>query len=290
MNIENIHDDWGVIINLDSPQEFFEQPIDYWRSLLYDKKIIFFKVVNFTRSEYAEFGMHFGRPWLADAYTYSNEGAEPVDTKYGTLTISPFSEKSKAIGIAAMPWHSDIPNKDFTPYPFRSLWIVGNPNPKVSGKTSWLNLEKAISYLTPEMTALLPRITVVQQSWYEPGTDVKELPLLKTHPITGKQSLRLNYYNWEQRKDAWITGVKIDGVLQADCRLIKEWLEHLEKIPELVYEHTWDTNDIAIYDNWTFVHARTRVFLDPATQTRKFFRINIDHLNDTQWDQHKGAI
>lgn len=285
MKIENIHD-WGLVIHLDTPQEFFDQPIDFWRDLIYNKPLIFFKTVNFTKTQYAEFSYRFGQPWKADDYKYSNEGVEPV----GNMTISPITNTAKRLGMSDMPWHSDIPNRQYKPFPFRSLWIVSNPNPHVSGKTRWLHLEKAIDYLTPEMKELLPRVRVIQQSWYEPGTDVQEFDILKTHPITGRQSLRLNYYNWLSRKDAWITGVKIDGVLQEDCRLVKEWLDYLGRIPELVYEHTWDTNDISIYDNWPFVHARTKLLFNSNAEVRKFYRINIDHLDDQEWSDYKGTL
>jgi hypothetical protein len=203
------------------------------------------------------------------------------------MVISWISETSKRLGVSDMPWHADIPNRDHKPFPMRALWIVDNPRPQISGRTKWLNLELAIDYLTPDMKELLPRIRIIQQSWYNPGSDIQEHDFLKTHPITGKQSLRLNYFNWKQRTEGWITGVKIDGVLQPDCKLVKEWLEYLERIPELVYEHIWDTKDISIYDNWPFVHARSRLFLDTNNESRKFYRINIDHLDSQEWAHHK---
>jgi alpha-ketoglutarate-dependent taurine dioxygenase len=290
MRIENIRDDWGVTVWLDSPQEFFEQPDDFWRNLIYEKKIIFFKTVEFTREQYAEFSVYFGGPWSAEEYSYSVEAAEPVTTKHGDMIISPMSNESKRLGNSSMPWHSDIPNRDYKPFPFRSLWIVSNPNAFISGRTRWLNIEKAIDYLTPEMKELLPRVQVIQQSWYTPGTDIKELDLLKIHPITGKASLRLNYYNEGPRTNAWITGVKIDGILQPNCSLIKQWLQYLEQIPELVYEHIWDTFDISIYDNWPFVHARTSLLLNATSGIRKFYRININHLDNTEWSAHKDRF
>jgi alpha-ketoglutarate-dependent taurine dioxygenase len=288
MKITNIRDDWGIIIELDSPQEFFNYSADYWRNLIYEKKLIFFKAVNFTQEEYAATGLFFGEPWEPDAYKYSQEAAMMVDSTHGPTPISWMSSESQRLSMLSMPWHSDIPNRTFKPFPFRSLWLVSNPNPEVSGKTSWLNLERAIDFLTPEMKAMIPRVRIIQQSWYEPGTDVKEFDLLKIHPVTGVHSLRLNYHNWGQRKDAWICGVKIDGELQADCSFVRDWLEYLEKIPELCYEHVWTTNDIALYDNWPFVHCRSKLVLDPKTEIRKFFRTNIDHLDEQEWATHKA--
>jgi hypothetical protein len=97
-----------------------------------------------------------------------------------------------------------------------------------------MNLELYSDYLTDQQKELLDKTTVIQQSWYTPGTDFKEFPLVKVHPVTGKKSLRLNYYNdhGKDKTDAWITGVKIDGVLQPDCTVIADLLKHLEKVPE----------------------------------------------------------
>jgi alpha-ketoglutarate-dependent taurine dioxygenase len=288
MKIENIHDDWGSIVTLDSPEEFFNCDVDYWRKLSYDRKLIIFKQVKFTTTDYAKFSLRFGQQWTPEEYKYSRE---VVETVADGLCISPFSNaNTKLIGNEEMPWHSDIPNRAERPFPFRSLWIVDNPNPKISGRTRWMNLEKAMNYLTPEMKDLLPRVRILQQSWYEPGSDEQEFDLLKVHPVTGKESLRLNYYNWLNLKTAWITGVKIDGMLQKDCKLVKDWLEYLEVIPGLTYQHVWDTYDIALYDNWTFVHGRTKLLLNAKDPIRKFYRININHLNENDWSVHTGKL
>ena len=42
MKITNLKDTWGLIIELDAPEEFFTYDPDYWRKLAYEKKLIFF--------------------------------------------------------------------------------------------------------------------------------------------------------------------------------------------------------------------------------------------------------
>lgn len=288
MKITEIKNTWGSIVELENPEEFFSVDTDYWRRMAYERKLLIFKKVTFTKQQYSEFSFYFGKPWQHLDYKYSEEVSELIETKYGKQIISPFSnEIIKKISADFMPWHADIPNRKVKPFPFRSLWITSNPNAEISGQTIWLNLEDSFEFLTTEMKNLLPKITVVQQSWYQPGQDIQEFPLLKIHPITGKPSLRLNYYNWGKNKSAWITDVKIDGVTQSDCSLIKQWLEYLEKIPELTYQHQWDLYDIAIYDNHPFVHARTALKFDVNVDIRHFYRINIDHLDESEWQNHK---
>jgi len=289
MKVNHIHPSWCSIIELDSIEEFFNQPDNFWRDMIYDRKLIFFKRVNFTRAQYAEFSLKFGLPWSQDDYQYSQEFAETLDTRFGKLTISPFNTKivnQERINMSEMPWHADIPNRIEKPFPFRSLWITSNPNPTISGQTIWLNVERAVELLTPELLDLAQRLIVTQQSWYKPGTDLQEFSFIKTHPITGKQSLRLNWLCRPDRTDAWIRSTKLDGVLQDDNSLLQSFYEYFIKFPELYYKHIWDTLDIAIYDNWPFVHRRTKLDFNAKNEYREFLRINIDHVSNNDWPAH----
>lgn len=287
MKITNVHPQWGSIVEVDR-DEFFSRDFDYWRNFIYERRFLVFKKMDFSKEDYVRFTYRFGNPWKIHEYAYSREGSEVVIINNQRYCLSPFSNiLSKRLQNSEMPWHADIPNRDVNPFPFRSLWITKNPFPHISGKTSWLDLDLSLEYLTEEMKNLIPKVTVMQQSWYKPGTDFKEFPLLKVHPITGRPSLRLNYFNDPDvgRLDAWITGVKINGVLQRDCSLIEEWLKYLEKIQNLVYTHQWDTYDIAIYDNWSYVHKRTVIIPGPDGE-RHFYRVNMDHVPNNDWPDH----
>lgn len=286
MKITPIKDSWGCTIEFDNPMDFFQYDNNYWRDMLYRKKIIIFKRMNFELLDFAKFGTYFGSPWDKCDYTYSREiglTCEDVDKNY---SVSHFSNKILGIADSEMPWHADIPNRSYNPYPHRALWIVKNPNPDISGKTKWLNIEDCFKHLTPKMKELLPRVKIEQQSWYAPGTDLGIYDFIKIHPITKKPSLRLNFYNTDKMKGAWIKSVYIDNELQSDCSVIKMFIEHLEKIPELVHYHQWDNQDIVIYDNWSFLHGRTALQLGntPDTQERAFYRMNIDHVANDVWN------
>lgn len=275
---KNIKELWGTEYTI-SPEEFFSFDDRHWRNKIYQRGLLIFKEMKFNKLQYVNFCKRFGKLWSKDDYLYSYESTEAVEVDNQEYYISPFSNiLSRRLRNHTMPWHADIPNRTRDPYPMRSLWITKNPFPQISGKTIWMNLNFCFEHLTEQQKEILDRVTIVQQSWYEPGTDIKEFPFIKIHPITGKKSLRLNDYNDQNQKkeDAWITGVKIDDVLQSDCSLIKDFLTHLENKTDIIYEHRWDTFDIAIYDNWSFVHGRTRVIPGPNGE-RHFYRVNIDH-------------
>ena len=284
MKLTDIHNNWCTRVEFSNSMDLFNQPTGYWRELLYQRKLLVLKKMTFSKEDYAKFSFLFGRPWNSEDYAYSHEAKEDVATDQGTITLSPFSNRvSHRIKLQSMPYHADIPNKSDKPFPFRSLWITKNPNPTQSGITGFLNItEECFPYLSKELTELLSKVTVIQQSWYDPGTDIQEHSLVKVHPITGEKSLRLNYYNKGENKGAWICGVKIDGVLQNDCSLIEHYIKHLLQFQELQYFHTWDTFDILIYDNYPFIHNRSQLILE-AGDERHFYRMNIDHTSKEEF-------
>ena len=289
MKISNIHDVWGSIIEFDSPHDFFQQPKSYWRDLIYERKLLIFKKMNFQLLDYAKFAHYFGRPWTYEEYFTSVE--KPVEivegnSKYAVTEFYNGTYKSNTnIGLEEMALHSDIPNHN-RPFPFRALWIVKKPQNN-SGSTYWINLEDCFDQLDPKLKELSKKVSVIQQSWHKFNTGRQLLDLIKVHPITGKKSLRLNFYATEKIKNAWIVQVFIDLLPQQDCSLIQEYIDDLKQYKELTHTHVWDLYDIAIYDNYSFIHGRTPIELkdDPENCERKFYRINIDHMTNEEFQK-----
>lgn len=284
MKIENIHESWGSKIEFENPKDFFNKDFSFWRSLIYDRKLLVFKKMNFSIEDYALFCSQFGNMWNKTDYAYSHEKTETVTTPIGDLVLSPFNNiNSPRLNTQPMPWHADIPNKKENPFPFRSLWITQNPNPEISGITGFLNINLPLTGISEELLQLIPRVKIIQQSWYKvagrehtPLQDLQEFDFIKEHPVTKEKSLRLNFFNIPGvYKDAWICNVKIDDTLQPDCSLVGTYIEELLKISNRIYYHTWDTFDIAIYDNWSFVHNRSKLILNSG-EIRNFYRANID--------------
>lgn len=296
MKITDIHNSWGSIVEFDHPILFFQMDKNYWRDLIYKRKLLIFKRMSFRLIDYMKFGHYFGSPWTKEDYAYSLEHAITLKENDRTYTTTAFSNRiisQQRIPNEEMVWHADIPNRSFRPFPHRSLWITKNPNPAVSGKTKWLNinLPQCEQYLTDEMKSYLDITKIQQQSWYYPGTDLQIHDFIKTHPITGERSLRLNTYNdpYKNVRGAWITNVYINDVVQPDCKLVEKFINHLLKYQELTYTHQWDLHDIAIYDNYCFIHGRTALVLGAkdTDNERKFIRSNIDHVSDLDWVNQK---
>jgi alpha-ketoglutarate-dependent taurine dioxygenase len=289
MHITNIHESWGSIITFSDPLDFFDISPDYWRKMIYDRKLLIFKKMNFDLKDYVKFCLHYGELWEEEEYKFNKEEVEKVEINSNQYCVSPFSNKISRLGMREMPWHADIANPRLEKQNFclRTLWITKNPNSENSGFTTWLDIEDSIKYLTKNELDLLSRVKVMQQSWLYPNSLIGEYQIFKKHPITGKLSLRLNWHNDEQTKNAYITGVKIDDKLQADCGLIKHYLNHFQKFSDTLYTHAWDTFDIALYDNWSFVHKRSILNFNPDLE-RHFYRTNINHISSDEWLSHKS--
>jgi alpha-ketoglutarate-dependent taurine dioxygenase len=287
MKLTSIHNAWGTTVEFDSANDFFKQDPTYWRTLMYQRKLLVFKKMDFSKEDYVRFGTCFGKLWSRVDYDYSRESQESIKIKNFDFIISPISNKiSPRLGQSEMQWHSDIPNRNQNPFPIRSLWMVNNPNPE-AGLTTWLNIADGIEQLPSDLTDQIPNITIVQQSWYEEDTEIQEFNFIKVHPVTGQQSLRLNFFCDTESNitDAWIKNVKVNNELR-ECRpVLGPYLKFLEDQQSLVYTHKWDQNDIVIYDNWPFVHNRTPLNLEPD-QERLFYRLNIDHLTDSAYLNH----
>jgi alpha-ketoglutarate-dependent taurine dioxygenase len=291
MKHNNIHNKWGTTVEFDNPLDFFKTNPDEWRKLLYERNLIVFKNMNFTKADYVKFLMNFGKPWSSTDYKYSNEATELVPIKNNIFTVSPISNKiSKRLGRGEMAWHSDIPNRSFKPFPIRSLWMVNNPDPN-SGLTTWMNIEEGINSLPSDLKSQIPNIKIQQQSWYKENTEVDHYDFIKINPYTNRKSLRLNYFCDPEKKitDAWIKSVTVNGERKECKPVLGPYLKFFESQPDLLYTHKWGLYDIVIYDNWPFVHNRTKLEI-AEDQERKFFRANVDHLNDNEWVENKSIL
>lgn len=288
IKIEDIHESWGSIIRLDNPKEFFEQNFSHWRDLLYKRKMLVFKNMELSHLEYAKTAAYYGQPWDSSKYKQHREATMKLEEDSKSYIIGVFNNEytKKKISDDFMPFHADIPNHDTTPFPIRSLWMINNPNTENSGKTFFLNIEQGLTELSDRYKNILDRVEVKQQDWhFMDPTQEKKFSIIKEHPITKNKSLRLNYYvdpRFPGTRSAWIKEVYIDGILQKDCSIIQEMLDDLSAKKHLYYEHTWGEKDLIIFDNYCFVHGRTKLVIDNG-EIRTILRLNMDHISDEEF-------
>jgi alpha-ketoglutarate-dependent taurine dioxygenase len=272
---EDLFKDWGSVFH--GPHNWIKDTVPgTLAKMLYERKLLIFKKIKLNPLQFWGFSNKFGTPWKADKYQYSQEKSMPVILNDGKIEyISAISNTiSPRLGDREMPWHADIPNAVSYAFPHRAIYMKTCPNP-AAGFTIWMNTEKAFDTVSDDLKRRWGMSRVVQQSWYEPGTDLQEFTSMIHHPITGKYSPRVNNHVDDKQKEGWIVDTKIGGESQG-VGIVAEMLDEMSKQPDSVYEHHWDETDFVIYDNHSFVHRRTACELDSG-QERLMWRTNIDH-------------
>lgn len=293
MKIEKIHDKWGEIW-YPTKEELFSLPHDFFRSKIYQSRLVIIKSVgDLTNQEIYYLMDKFGRPWNKDQYVDSRELFFESAHKEQPFVLTTFDNgnvvRNKKIPNSEMPWHSDIPNHPTAPFPHRFLYMKTHPDPNY-GRTRWLNLDLDIINLSEEQMKIFQDCLVLQQSWWEQGKNLQKLSFIKEHPIIkDRKSLRLNFYVRENdpgTHSAWILKSFYKDTEVPNQHLIGNTIQKLYQNPNLVYEHTWDIGDMAIYDNWSFVHGRSAL-IDSPNALRQFVRGNIDHLTEEEFNNKK---
>lgn len=289
MEIKKIHHNWGEIWRM-TKEELFSLPFNFFRDRIYESRLVVIKSVgNLTNEEIYYLMDKFGKPWQQDQYKDSRELFFEGNHKDQPYVLTTFDNSSavrnKKIPNIEMPWHADIPNHETKPFPHRLLYMNKQPDSNY-GKTRWLNIDLDILNLKNSQLELFSECSVLQQSWWQRGENLQRHSFIKEHPlIKGRKSLRLNYYvkeNDPATSSAWILKSFYKNSEIPNSKLIGSTIHQLYQNPNLVYEHTWDIGDIAVYDNWSFVHGRSAL-IDDNTAVRQFIRGNIDHLTDEEF-------
>ncbi|KAK1246264.1 hypothetical protein MKX08_000066 [Trichoderma sp. CBMAI-0020] len=154
------------------------------------------------------------------------------------------------------------------------IFIGATSSPKDTGYTLFASSTHIFKYL-PEWL----RLEDMAAMTWTVSTDafrniiIRELPLIKTHPTTGKPCLRY-HEPWGADKTAHLpTDVRIDGLEAADSEAICEAINTILHDRRVVYFHSWDKGDVVVNDNTLMLHTRSE-FISGAD--RELWRIHFD--------------
>jgi len=288
MQITKIKEKWGICI--EAPlEEVLSTNIDFLRNLGYDSHFVLFRGLGkISNQDMFSLISRFGKPWSSQDYEYSKELSFDVLLDTGiTGALSKFSNsKNTRLSEIAMPWHADIPIWKDREFPWRCLYNIQNDNPD-AGFTSWMSL--ILDHIDPlaEELDYFSRIKILNQSWHGHAGEEYKNNFIKKDPVTGKKSLRANYFvspKWGDK--AWIKETYLDNIKVDNLEILGKLYKKLSQRDDLVYQHRWLQYDCIIYNNWSFMHNRTALELLP-NQDRVFIRSNISHLSNEEWNKFK---
>ena len=174
--------------------------------------------------------------------------AAPQGEKYPELFV--IHTHSKSFVNNGADWHTDV-SCDRTP-PLGTMLQI-HRTPESGGDTLFANMYAAYDALSDKMKTFLSKRTAVHDSerayrgrYSDKGVDDtdavfprNEHPVVRTHPVTGRQSLYVN--------ETFTS--RIRGMAEGESNMLLEFLFRHVSRPEFQVRFNWKPNSIAFWDN-----------------------------------------
>lgn len=144
------------------------------------------------------------------------------------------------------------------------------PSPQNTGYTLFAASRLVFKYL-PRNVSLndLRNMTWSVSTSSFDGSMIKDMPLITSHPSTGRPCLKY-HERWPQEKTRFDpTDVKIESGDQGICDI----LESLLHDRRVCYWHTWEEGDLLVSDNFSTLHTRSSF---TGNSNRELWRIHFD--------------
>ncbi len=248
---------WGV----DLSQPLDSTVVEHIHKALAQHLVLFFRDQDLTQAQHAAFGRCFGKLHI--------HPAAPKDAEHPEILV--VHGDAKVTFVAGSEWHSDV-SCDEEPPMGSILRIVEVPSS--GGDTLFANMYAAFDGLSEPMRAMLSGLTAVHEGEqyyrgrYGSGTmrdathPVAEHPLVRTHPVTGRQSLYVN--------EGFTTRIK--ELPQGESKALLTFLFKHAAQPQFHCRFQWRANSVAFWDNRCTQHL---AIWDYWPETRHGYRVTI---------------
>jgi taurine dioxygenase len=228
---------------------------------LMENLVIFFRDQHLTHDQHKDFARHFGKLAIHPA-------TRPID---GHPEIVPIHIDENSKHAAGEDWHTDMSCCEVPP--MGSILYL-TEIPPVGGDTLFASMYAAYDRLSPAMQEFLSGLVAVHDGnpifggrGHEPRSSkrfpVTEHPIVRTHPVTGRKMLFINY--------EFTTQIKGLSKLESDS-LLQMLFRHVET-PELQCRFRWQANSVAFWDNRCVQH---HAMWDYFPQRRHGYRVTVE--------------
>lgn len=249
--------------NVDLSQPLSEQTQQELNDALLEHLVLFFRDQDLDFEQHKRFGRYFGE-------LHIHPNAPGTDGHPEILRIHADANTKR---IAGDKWHSDV-SCDETP-PMGSILRL-HTLPASGGDTLFASMYAAYDALSEPMQEMLGKLTAIHdgapnygQRNQLAGVDNSgrlfpraEHPVVRTHPVTGKQAIFVN--------PAFTTGIQ-DVPADESETLLQFLFAHIAK-PQFHCRFQWQPNSIAFWDNRCVHH---HAMWDYYPQVRSGYRVTI---------------
>jgi len=223
--------------------------------------VLFFRDQDLTLDQHKAFGRQFGELHI--------HPAAPADTAHPEILV--VHGDDKVTFVAGSLWHSDV-SCDAEPPMGSILRVVKIPS--AGGDTLFASMYAAFEGLSDRLQQLLAGLTAVHEGEHyyrgrygatnlrDGSYPVAEHPLVRTHPVTGRQALYVN--------EGFTTRIKDLPAAESEA-LLAFLFKHCAK-PDYQCRFHWQPNSIAFWDNRCTQHL---AIWDYWPETRHGYRVTI---------------
>jgi taurine dioxygenase len=250
------------IAGIDLKRPLGNQQFQEVHDALMAHQVLFFRDQDLTLDEHKTFGRLFG-----ELAVHPNAAAPE-----GHPEILPIHADANSKRISGERWHSDV---SCDPEPPMGSILNLKTIPPMGGDTIFASMYAAYDALSAPMKAFLSQLTAIHDGApnYNRTNRLQgvkttkvfptaEHPLIRTHPITGRQAIFVN--------PVFTVGIK--DLPEDEAKAILEFLyDHCNK-PHWQVRFRWEANSIAFWDNRCVQHI---AMWDYFPNVRSGFRVTV---------------
>jgi taurine dioxygenase len=221
-------------------------------------QVLRFRGQSLTDDQLMAFSRNFG---ALDRNPRQAKGEARDTAADHVLVISNVLEQGKPIGGLGnyeSKWHTDMSYVDVPPM---ASALYALEVPPSGGDTSFCNMVAAYEALPDATREMIAHLSCIHDSslnsvgqlrvGFEAVTDPRRTPgavhpLVRTHPVTGRQGLFLG-----RRRNAYIPGLDL---AESEALLDRLW-EHATQ-PRFCWTQQWKVGDLVLWDNRCALHRR----------------------------------
>ena len=252
----------GVDMRQPMDAETQEQVLAAWMEHL----VLVFPEQHVSDTQHVEFTRGIGEPEIFHQKIIKSKSVREifrVSNVDEDGVIMPITNPTVRQLSLAQFWHTD---SSYMPMPCKGALLHGIEVSRTGGETQFTNMYKVYEALP---AALKERIEgrkarhnfehMHTLQTLTPLTDSERAamppvwhPMVRVHPVTGRKSLYISpIYNDE-----------VEGLSKAESLALIAELAEFAGRPEFVYSHSWETDDVVMWDNRCTLHQVTSY--DPA--------------------------
>ena len=248
------------IFGVDLAQPMGNQVFQEVHDALMENLVIFFRDQTVDHEKQMAFGRRFGELHV--------HPAAPSVPDHPEVMIIHADEKSKFVNGES--WHSDVSCEEEPP--MGSILHL-ETLPDVGGDTMFANMYAAYEALSAPMRGFLAGLTAVHdgeklyRGRYTQDDRARvypraEHPVVRTHPVTGRQALFVNSF----------FTTRIVQLRQEESDALLAFLFRHIETPEFACRFRWEKNSVAFWDNRSAQH---HALWDYFPHTRHGYRVTV---------------